>query len=250
MARWSFTSPSFIALGGVHYLDGIGDMNNLARRSLEGINSFIFRRMGEQLSLHGDPAIRMNRYKGPDFTPDLGSFTLQPAAPTVNQDSFTVVMAVLNLGQNFKDSLSINVKRILPDGQIFTYPFRLKMRGFADTLRLRLPVLGKAALGKNRLLIDLDPANRIVELPSDFSPVSPLDFGIFTATQRRPTLYATATNQDQFFRLEIDTTALFNSPVFLSNTLKSESGLLSWSPASVNFQNGQVIMADAARYST
>ena len=260
-----YLTQFYQALGGVHYLDGIGDMNNLARRSLEGINSFIFRSMGEQLSLHGDPAIRMNRYKGPDFTPDLGSFTLQPAAPTVNQDSFTVVMAVLNLGQNFKDSLSINVKRILPDGQIFTYPFRLKMRGFADTLRLRLPVLGKAALGKNRLLIELDPANRIVELPSpaaesnnrllssagqeglefvvlanDFSPVSPLDFGIFTATQRRPTLYASATNQDQFFRLEIDTTALFNSPVFLSNTLKSESGLLSWSPASVNFQNGQV----------
>ena len=73
-----FLTQFYQALGGPNYLDGVGDMTDVARRSLEGINSFIFRSMGEQLSFHGDPAVRLNRYKGPDFTPDLSSFRLQP----------------------------------------------------------------------------------------------------------------------------------------------------------------------------
>ena len=260
-----FLTQFYQALGGPNYLDGVGDMTNVARRSLEGINSFIFRSMGEQLSFHGDPAVRLNRYKGPDFTPDLGSFRLQPSNPTVDQDSFSVTFSILNLGQNYRDSLRVNLKRILPSGQEITYPFRLNIQGFADTIQLRLPVLGKSGEGKNRLLIEIDPSNRVAEVPSpaaennnrlisssgqeglefvvlanDFAPLSPGNFGIYTPSQRPPILFARAGNQDQLYRMELDTSALFNSPALLANSRRSEAGLLAWSPRAGTFQAGRV----------
>ena len=116
--------------------------------------------------INNDPAVRLNRYKGPDFTPDLSSFRLQPSNPTVDQDSFSVTFSIPNLGQNYRDSLRVNLKRVLPSGQEITYPFRLEIQGFADTIHLRLPVLGKSGEGKNRLLIEIDPGNRVAEVPS------------------------------------------------------------------------------------
>jgi len=259
-----FLNQFYQALGGKNYLDGIGDMTSVARSGLGNINSFIFRSLGEQIILHGDPAIRMNRYKGPDFTPDLSSFRLVPNNPTVDQDSFEVRLAVLNLGQNNQDTLQVKLTRILPDGKELTYAIRLNARGFADTFKIKLPVLGKSALGKNRLFAVIDPLNRIAELPdpaaennnrllnssgqeglefivlpNDFVPLFPANFGIFTNNQSRPTLYASATNQDQEFKLEIDTTALFNSPSLQSARMKSTSSLLAWSP-SLSWQNGRV----------
>lgn len=260
-----FLTQFYQVLGGSNYLDGVGDMTNVARRSLEGINSFIFRSMGEQLSFHGDPAVRINRYKGPDFTPDLSSFRLQPSNPTVDQDSFLVSFSILNLGQNYRDSLRVNLKRILPSGQEITYPFRLNIKGFADTIQLRLPVLGKSGEGKNRLLIEIDPNNRVAEVPNpaaennnrlissrgqegqefvivanDFAPLSPGNFGIYTPSQRPPVLYARTGNQDQLYRMELDTTSRFNSPALLANSRRSEAGLLSWSPRAGTFQAGRV----------
>lgn len=259
-----FLTQFYQALGGAYYLAGAGDMTNVARRSLEGINSFIFRSMGEQLSYHGDPAIQLNRYKGPDFTPDLGSVRLQPSAPNVDQDSFALSFNIINLGQNYRDSLRFNLKRILPNGQEIRYPLRAKMQGFADTVQLRLPVLGKSGAGKNRLLLELDPTNRIAEVPNpaaennnrllnssgqegldfvvlanDYVPLSPANFSIYTASQL-PTLYARSSNQDQSYRLELDTTAKFNSPALRASTLRSGAGLLAWSPGSAAFQNGRV----------
>lgn len=260
-----FLTQFYQAMGGPNYLDGVGDITNVARRNLEGINSFIFRSMGEQISYHGDPALKLNRYKGPDFTPDLSSFRLQPSNPTVDQDSFSVAFSILNLGQNYRDSLRVNLKRILPNGQEITYPFRLNIQGFADTIQLRLPTLGKSGEGKNRLLIEIDPNNRIAEVPNpaaennnrlfsnsgqeglefvilanDFAPLSPANFGIYTPSQRSPVLFARTGNQDQLYRLELDTTALFNSPALLANSRRSEAGLLAWSPKVGSFQSGLV----------
>lgn len=260
-----FLTQFYQALGGPNYLDGVGDIANVARRSLEGINSFIFRSMGEQLSYHGDPAVKLNRYKGPDFTPDLSSFRLQPSNPTVDQDSFSVAFSILNLGQNYRDSLRVNLKRILPSGQEIIYSFRLNIQGFADTIQLRLPVLGKNGEGKNRLLIEIDPNNRVAEVPNpaaennnrlinssgqeglefvvlanDFAPLSPSNFGIYTPSQRPPVLFARTGTQDQLYRMELDTTAQFNSPTLLANSRRSEAGLLAWSPRVGTFQAGRV----------
>lgn len=259
-----FLTQFYQALGGAHYLAGAGDMTNVARRSLEGINSFIFRSMGEQLSYHGDPAIQLNRYKGPDFTPDLSSVRLQPSAPSVDQDSFALSFNLINLGQNYRDSLRFHLKRVLPNGQEITYPLGAKMQGFADTIQLRLPVLGKSGEGKNRLLLELDPSNRVAEVPNpaaennnrlinssgqeglefvvlanDFAPLSPGNFSIYTASQA-PTLYARTSTQDQLYRLELDSTAQFNSPTLRANTLRSAAGWLAWSPGAGFFQTGRV----------
>jgi hypothetical protein len=63
-----------------------------------------------EMTLHGDPGIKMNQYDIPDYEVDQASVSYFPTTIDASQDSFEVNVLTTNLGKAIKDS-SFSIKR-------------------------------------------------------------------------------------------------------------------------------------------
>ncbi len=263
-----FLKEFYTQIGGKNFLGTLGQSMLEARKVLERDDNFLLRSLGEQLGYHGDPALRMNLYQAPDFTPDFSSLKVEPGLPRLDQDSFEVSFKVLNLGWNSGDSLQVSLRRILPDNSESKILLRLKPNNYDTEVRVKLPVGGKTAVGRNRILIEVDPANKIKEEPNpeaennnrlqqsggvegteflvsadDYRALFPPDLGIVNPLGPKGNALTIngAVSDPQAngpeFMLELDTTALFNSPAILRRTLPLSGGLLQFAPPRNFWQN-------------
>ncbi len=219
----------------------------------------------QQLTLHGDPAIRLNPHPGPDYTFDFSSVQTNPGIVDTNLDSFEVSFDVVNIGNFMEDSMKIKIEHVLNDGTI-NYSSEYQIDGFPyrKNIKLNVPISGADISGKNSIRAYLDTDNQVEELPdpsaemnnelnnpangtpfsfystnNTLNPTCPEDFGIVNTTE--VTLHASTLNAfektNTKYLFEIDTTEKFNSPSLTKHDQTSAGGLISWSPG-INFEEG------------
>lgn len=215
------------------------------------------RTLNEQFTLHGDPAIKLNTFVGPDYTVDYTSINTEPSVITPESDEFKVEFEIANLGENINDSIEIRTIQTLPDGSVYDTTYsKVKAPGYLikDTLTLRSP--GLEGVGKNCISIELNYNGSIVESPSpdaysnnllrsidgedtycfyvldnSANPIFPEKFAIVNKTQ--PKLIASTSNilaEDRKYLMELDTTALFNSSIKETKEINDGGGSLTWQP--------------------
>ncbi|HOZ52010.1 MAG TPA: C25 family cysteine peptidase, partial [Chitinophagaceae bacterium] len=243
----TYTDSLYKQFGITSYGKNIGTqiLKNIASLNLS-IDPLL-RQHAEQIILNGDPATSMHHFSKPDYAVEAKSITLEPLNLTTNLDSFDVNIVVYNLGQYKKDSVSIYVKRTLPNGientiLLKNYPGI----AYSDTLHLRIPVQGNLAIGDNSIDIILDQEGFIDEVSEsnntykkvfaiyndDLVPVYPYDFGIVGTqgvTLKGSTLNPFAPLATYLF--QIDTTEKFNSPLFTSTSITEKGGVIKWQPS-------------------
>ena len=119
------------------------------------------------------------------------------------------------------------------------------------SFRLPMPV---NSTGANKILIQLDPDNKINELPlpfaesnnelninnqagivvniysNDVRPIEPPDFGIVGNADIQLKAFGSDAFKSGKFLFQIDTTALFNSPFLKSIITIQRSGMITWKP--------------------
>ena len=78
--------------------------------SLNEVKQNIEQSLIQQFSLHGDPAIKLNYYKGHDYTLDPKSFKTIPENLQTDLDSFNIVFTAWNLGYEKNRDLDIKVQ--------------------------------------------------------------------------------------------------------------------------------------------
>ncbi|MDB5205711.1 MAG: hypothetical protein JWR72_786 [Flavisolibacter sp.] len=261
-------SINFIAsshFGIVHYLDiwNSRAYNNMARslykrsigeiikKTIDDVYSFLgddfFARCNaEETILNGDPAVTFNQQAKPDYAIMDTMVKIAPNFISVADQSFKVNISVFNLGKAINRPSVVETKRQYPDGSI-TVLRRDTLNGtrYRDELVFNIPIDPIKDKGANKLFVTVDADNVVDELfetnnstSRDFfifedeaRPVYPYNFAI--VNNRNITLKASTANPfdvSKQYKMEIDTTELFNSPSKLTNTITSVGGLLEFAP--------------------
>ena len=201
----------------------------------------------ESFIFQGDPAtyVSLNAAK-PDYYAGADYISTIPTALTTTLDSFQLKINVYNLGKGMSDTVQIKVEHINPAG-ITNVTSIYQVVGMVNThtKQIWIPIDKTKDLGVNKYRITIDPDNKYDEiseanntalidvfiLSDNVVPVYPYNFSIVNTTDI--TLKASTLNPFKGtgkYKIEIDTTELFNSPLKLQTVVESKGGVIKWKP--------------------
>ena len=241
----SFTTKFYRALSTTYYSKPFGEIvkagiSNVLSQT--GLNDFFARYHAEQFTFHGDPAIKLNSFPLPDYVLLTENVKILPQRITIAKDSFYVDITIYNLGKKTRDSVTLKLTRQFPNGDsIVAYSKILPPISFSSTIHIALPIVANRDKGTTILTAEIDAThsvdemdenNNIVVIPVQISddeivPIYPYNFAIVNNTNFKLTA-STANPLDTLktYVVEIDTTALFNSPLKYSTTKSSTGGVV------------------------
>lgn len=202
----------------------------------------------ESLILQGDPEIKGHNFyqPNPDYYVGADAIIINPVALSTSLDSFKVNINVYNLGKAINDSVNVKLEHINPAGIITTtktYAAKKIIGVDSNNIWIPLDKIKDVGLNKLRVSVDYDArydeiseANNtttidIFVLSEKVVPIYPYDFSIV----HNNNLILKASTLNPFaplkkYRIEIDTTELFNSSFKKSTTIDSKGGVINWEP--------------------
>jgi hypothetical protein len=203
----------------------------------------------------GDPSISMPSPLKPDYHVTEEGLTTIPTNVTTALDSFKLRISAFNLGKAIKDTVEVKVEHINPAGAVSTVgAYTIADLHFSDTSTITIPIDKVADLGLNKLRVTIDPNNHYDEI-SEMNNAATLELFIYTdnLVPVYPPEFAIVHDKDLVlkasvlnafrptarYRLELDTTELFNSPLKQSTTINSPGGVIKWKP-NIQFQDSVV----------
>jgi hypothetical protein len=144
------------------------------------------------------------------------------------------------------DSIITEVLHILPNNDSVYYFSRDFAPKYKDTIAIKIPIDFVNGVGLNKIQIKLDRYNEVTEINEDNNsttlvdllingatviPVYPYEFAIVPANN--VTLKASTANlfaSEISYRIQIDTTDTFNSPLLKDTLINSIGGVIQWHP--------------------
>lgn len=205
----------------------------------------LFRMTGLDMQLHGDPGLKFNSFLRPDIELLVENVSFDPPVVTSEADTFYIQIVVNNLGRAITTPYGLTVTRNFPVTGFpdTTYYVSRPSLYYKDTVRIGMPVDIIKSFGDNYFTIVADQLNQYVELSelnnqitvklniasSDIIPVYPFKYQVVP----RDTITVKAVTGDPFaplrtYRIEIDTTDLFNSPFKRDTTISQIGGVVKW----------------------
>ena len=256
----TFSNFFYNNLSKSEYGSGVGDVVRKTVLDVENCcsNSAITMMTTYEMTLNGDPAIKLNQYDRPDYNIEAQNVSFSPNSISTSIDSFTINLEIYNLGKAIDEDINIEVSRILPDGSQTVVSKFVKAPYYKDTVSLKFPVLdNNQGLGLNKFNIYVDNTDIVVNELSetnnyllnqislvigsdDIYPIFPYEFAIVPSqgvTLKASTGNAFAPAKNYVF--QIDTSELFANPI-AENTIYSAGGVLNWTP--------NITMADSTVY--
>ncbi|MFK7785541.1 MAG: C25 family cysteine peptidase [Crocinitomicaceae bacterium] len=207
-----------------------GQMKNTIRQMELSVGSFNMEATCEQMTLNGDPMLRLNWHTQPEIEllPERVSFG--PAEIDLLTDSIEMNIVLRNLGRSVTSPFSLEVKRSFPQSAVDSvYSFQISELHYTDTFSFKMPLQSSISLGLNTFTISTDLPSIIGEVYDEINnnqitktlfididgilPVIPYDFAVVpndSVTVKASTVNPVADYNT--YRFEIDTTDLFNSP--------------------------------------
>ena len=213
--------------------------------------------VADEMTLHGDPAIKLNQYNLPDYQVDQTSLYFNPQTVNAGVDSFYANVIVTNLGKAIKDSIQVSLYRTYArsDNQgdtTITYKWKVKATYYIDTVSIKIPTFPSlnAGFGQNIFTVWLESENRIPELSEtnnggapgqsnglsfglyiesdDVIPIYPYDYAIVP----KQNITLKASTVDPFaklktYKIQLDTSELFRHPL-AQTTITQTGGVLHW----------------------
>jgi len=245
-----FADRFYTKLAVDNYGEGIGDISRAVIQQLENQGVGVSNRIVyHQMTLNGDPSIRLNTSPAPDYLVKRPSIVFSPANPDAN-DNFDLTFTVTNIGRSTPDQFRLLIERILPTGvEIAVVDEMVDSPAFEQEYSYTIePEDG--SVGQNQFRITVDAGQNIDEMPDpeaednnteladlfifsdDIEPVYPYDFSVL-GSESDFALKAYTANpfaEEFTYQLEIDTTELFNSPLLKRTEVTQSGGLIEWTP--------------------
>lgn len=231
------------------YGKSIGELQRVALQKMvtaTGPYDFYARSHAEEITIHGDPAIRLNTQPKPDYVIEESSIKINPAFIDVAETEFELRVKVTNLGKAVNDSITIEVKQQYPDGSTAVInKTRIKGVRFSDSLTLLVPIVPTRDEGQNKVLVTVDSDLEVDEVTEvnnsatkDFfiykdqaRPIYPYNYAIIKNPVQK--LYASTADpftQSKNYVMEIDTTMNFNSVAKINKTVNTPGGVIEFDP--------------------
>ncbi len=212
----------------------------------------------EEQTLHGDPAIKLNSFAKPDYSIEEPNIVVNPNFISVADSSFKVKIFHYNIGKAIGDSMVVEIKRQYPISALnpsglteIVYKKKIRSTKYSDSIELSLPIVSNRDKGQSRIIVSLETENRIDELSElnnttgkdfvifedEMRPVYPYNFSI--VNKQNIKLFGSTSNplaDAKAYRMELDTTELFNSPLKVTRNLTVAGGIAEFDPG-INFAN-------------
>jgi hypothetical protein len=251
-----------------NYGKSIGEQIKLVTQELGGTNSnidFFVRMHLEQINLHGDPALKINYFSKPDYVVEDQMITTAPNPLSLADPKFNLKVKIYNIGKYVKDSLWVSVKLKLPNDSIIPL-YKNLIPGFNNVYSQSYFPVNPYLLdtnititpfnkGANQIIVELDTSNRVDELnemnnavtkefyiyPDELKPLYPYNFSIIN--QQNLSYRASTSNQfngNRTYKMEFDTTELFNSSFKKSYEKTGLAGLVEFQPTDIAFTDSTV----------
>ena len=245
-----FTNEFYRAISRSMYGRPIGEIQREAVSrawALTGNNDLLNRSNLEQVILHSDPAVIPYPFEKADYSTDSSLIKFLEGTPDVSNDSVWVQVKLVNVGRSVRnDSVTVEILRETPDGRqqsLGLYRFSNLFR--ADSVRVRIGLKGLFEAGTNFIVARIDPSNEKDELSKENNlaklsfqlnssaivPVFPFHLSIVNQPNFR--LTASTVNpaaKSATYRVQVDTSRLFNSPSLVTNDVISIGGAVQFNP--------------------
>ncbi len=210
----------------------------------------------EQISLHGDPALRINSFSKPDYVIEDQSVKISPNIISVADNNFNLNVKMLNIGKAINDSIWVSIKRKLPNDSIkILYNKLVPAIKYMDSVNLVVPINSLTDKGLNQIIVSLDYTNRVDEIyetnntitkdfyvfEDELRPSYPYNYSIIN-TQNITYVANTANplSGQRQYAMEIDTTLLFNSPFKKAYSATGVGGIVQFTPTNITFTDSTV----------
>ncbi len=245
-----YNTRTYTAVGKTMYGKSFGEQIIEAITQVYNLTTpedFYARFLCEENTLHGDPAIKLNAQPKPDYAIEDQFVRVSPSFVSVSKTDFKVDAKFLNLGMAVNKKIAIEVKRQYPNSVTeVVYRDTIQSPRYADSISISLPIISLRDKGLNKIIITVDADNNVDELyetnnsitkdifvyNDDATPVYPYNYSI--VNKQNITFSASTADPFSFqeqYKMEIDTTQLFNSPFKTTQIVSSKGGLLEFKPA-------------------
>jgi len=244
-----YTNIFYRRMANEDYQSSVGDMlKNTMQELITTVGSADFYNVmtAEQITLGGDPAMKLYPHELPDYAIEDQFVKISPTPLTITNTKFDLKVKVYNLGKAIEDSVRVVVKRELPDGSIIVLYDKFHQNlYYADSIDLSVPINPTKERGENKIIVTIDPDELVQEIThannnitkifsiaeDKVRPIYPANFAIVNANNFK----LTATTSQLFqvpknFVVEVDTTEFFDSPYKLTQTQTSIGGIIDFSP--------------------
>ncbi|HET7117327.1 MAG TPA: C25 family cysteine peptidase [Hanamia sp.] len=239
----------FNQISNSNYGNSIGnDMQN-SIKNLGGDNpslNFFSRTHLEEIAFHGDPSLTVNPQAKPDYVMEPQNVFINPQFVSVSADKFSVKAITYNIGRAIKDSVTFEVQRTYPNGSTTVIlRKRIKAPYYSDSINITVPIISTRDKGLNKITVTIDADNEVDEMSEsnnsttvqfyiyqdEVNPSFPGNYAIVNIANQK--LYASTANPLSApgdYVMEIDTTALFNSPQMVTRTVHQGGGVMEFDP--------------------
>jgi hypothetical protein len=226
---------------------------------------YIAQTHAEEITLHGDPLLRLNPHPLPDFIINDSLLTTTPARLSVADQQVTITARIANIGKAVRDSITIQVQHRLPDSSLVLLGnYRIRAVRFMDSLVIPVTLNPLRVKGWNEIIVRIDPQNQVSEMSEannqvikrfeiredELRPVWPYNYAI--VTDPTAALYASTANPvlaTRSYIMELDTTATFNSTFKVTRLVSDSGGVIRFTPG-INYTDSTVYYWRVAPYPT
>lgn len=243
----SYLTGLYKAISQKDYGYPIGTLMEESFRHLQGVwgTDFFARLHAEEITLHGDPVVKLYTQPLPDYVVEDQFIQLPPVVSLIDP-AFKLSVNFFNIGKASPDSINIEIERQLPNGTVTTL-LKKRIKGIrsTDNVELVVPINPAVEKGENKIIVTIDRDNEVEEMSEmnntvtksfyiieDVAqPVYPDNFSIIKEPVQK--LYASTANplsRLKSYIMEIDTTEIFNSSVKVAKTISSVGGILEFNP--------------------
>lgn len=250
-----FGRKLYAEAGGDSYGKPLGEAVLTTMQLFKNISSDAYETFLQQLTFHGDPALVLPNFRTADLVPVRSTVATNPTLIDTYEESFEVCFDIANIGRTELDSMEVSVKHQNPEGKIeYETTFRIVAPSYGSNHCLSIPILSTNLVGRNRILIEVDSKNEIDEEPSPTAelnnilrdqngvegheffvlsnsaiPAYPSEFAIVNVPDVSLIAHTyNAVGPKQDFKVQIDTTTSFDSPLMRERVFEDIRSTVVW----------------------
>jgi hypothetical protein len=223
-----------------------------------------------QMTLNGDPMLRLNYHNKPEIELTDSRVSFGPSLISYATDSLDISITIRNLGKSITDTIVVDITRDFPNSlSDSVYIVNFTGLDYEKKIDLKIPFQPSIGIGLNKFTIRVDIPNQYDEQDDDLfnnqitknffidvdgiEPILPTDFAV--VPKDSITLFASTINPLAPFatyRFEIDTNVTFNSPFARYSEKSGLGGLKQVSPSEwklkSNNQLSELTLTDSSVY--
>jgi hypothetical protein len=223
-----------------------------------------------QMTLNGDPMLRLNYHNKPEIELTDSRVSFGPSLISYATDSLDISITIRNLGKSITDTIVVDITRDFPNSlSDSVYIVNFTGLDYEKKIDLKIPFQPSIGIGLNKFTIRVDIPNQYDEQDDDLfnnqitknffidvdgiEPILPTDFAV--VPKDSVTLFASTINPLAPFatyRFEIDTNVTFNSPFARYSEKSGLGGLKQVSPSEwklkSNNQLSELTLTDSSVY--